>query len=367
MAMNKFFLPLILLMCTVTIVSCSKKEDVIIEPVEVKRPFADYDISPGDDPFTFKFTNKSSNFKSIEWRFGDDSLSTEVSPTHVYPKPGIFEVNLKATAEDGSTARKLLVIKIIADSVANFGAVKTGVINEVKFSATSKTSIKSLLWDFGDGTTSTDPTPTKIYPAGKFIDATLTITTNKGSKITLVRKVSSKGSLIDVTDKYLLNTGPGFKAAQIIGRWGILSDWTVNDAVKQRGSGMGSWDSYNGGQWLSMESWGGETWITNGKISQTMTLPAGTYFFNAIYNDYTINTDNGKSYIVMAEGDVLPDVNDVETKSLGFYRLMGSSPVDVVASMEITKTTVVSIGHSCTLEASNQTIKCKQVRLYKAF
>jgi len=365
--MNKFILPLILLMSTVTIISCKKKEDVIVEAVEVKRPFADYSISPGDDPFTFKFTNKSSNYKSIEWRFGDDSLSVEVSPTHVYPKAGIFEINLKATSEDGSTARKLLVIKIIADSVANFGAVKTDVNNEVKFSATSKASIKSFLWNFGDGTTSTDPTPTKIYPAGKFIDATLTITTNKGSKIILIRKVSSKGSLIDVTDKYLLNTGPGFKAAQVIGRWGILSDWTVNDAVKQRGSGMGSWDSYNGGQWLSLESWGGETWITNGKISQTMTLPAGVYFFNAIYNDYEIRDNNGKTYIVMAEGDVLPDVNDVETKSLGFYRLRGNNPLDIVASMEITKTTKVSVGHSSTMESNNQTLKCRQVRLYKAF
>lgn len=364
--MNKFILPLILLISTVTIVSCKKKEAVIIETVEVKRPFADYSISPGDDPFTFKFTNNSSNYKSIEWRFGDDSLSTEVSPTHVYPRDGIFEVNLKATALDGSTARKLLVIKIIADSVANFGAVVTGVINEVQFSATSKATLKSLLWKFGDGTTSTDLSPTKTYAAGKFIDASLTITTIKGSKVTLTRKVSSKGSLIDVTNKYMLNTGPSFKASQIIGRWGILSDWTVNDAVKQRGNGMGSWDSYNGGQWLSLESWGGETWITNGKISQTMTLPAGVYFFNAIYNDYAIN-DSGKTYIVMAEGDVLPDVNDVETKSLGFYRLRGSAPIDIVASMEITKTTKVSVGHASTMESNNQTLKCKQVRLYKAF
>lgn len=365
--MNKLFTPLILLIGTVAIVSCSKKKgDIIVEPVEVKRPFADYAIAPGDDPFTFKFENKSSNYKAIEWRFGDDSLSTEVSPTHVYLKPGIFEVNLKATGEDGSTARKLLVIKIIADSVANFGAVKTGVPNTVKFSATSKTTIKSLRWDFGDGTTSTDLTPTKTYPAGKLIDATLTLITDKGSKITLLRKVTSKGSLIDVTNKYMLNTGPGFIPAQRINRWGILADWFVNDAVKQRPGGMGSWDSFVGGQWLSMESWGGEKWIVNGKISQTATLPAGGYYFNAIYRDYNINT-NGVTYMVMAEGDMLPDADKVESSSLGFYRLFGSAPLDVVASMEITKPTKVTIGLSSTMKANNQTIKCRQVRLYKTY
>ncbi|MHB1177118.1 MAG: DUF5013 domain-containing protein [Daejeonella sp.] len=364
--MNKF-LSLILLMCTIAMVSCAKTDAVIIEPVEVKRPFADYAISPGDDPFTFKFENKSNNYKSIEWRFGDDSLSTDISPTHIFLKPGIFEVNLKATAEDGSTARKLLVIKIIADSIANFGAVKTGVPNEVKFSSTTKASIKSLVWKFHDGTTSTDLTPTKTYTPGQFNDATLILTTNKGSVVTLTRKVSSKGSLIDVTNRYLLNTGPDFIPSQRIGRWGIVADWDVNNAVKQRAGGMGSWDSFAGGQWLSLESWGGETWITNGKISQTMTLPAGTYFFNAIYRDYAVRDGSGKTYIVMAEGDVLPDVNDVETKSLGFYRLRGGSPLDVVASMTITKTTKVSIGHSSTMQANNQTLKCRQVRLYKAF
>ena len=365
--MNKLLLPFILLLSTVAIVSCSKKGDVVIEPVVVKRPFADYTISPGDDPFTFKFTNGSLNYKAVEWRFGDDSVSTDVSPTHVFLKPGIFEINLKATAEDGSTARKLLVIKIIADSVASFGAVKTTINNEVKFSATSKAAIKSLVWNFGDGTTSTELSPTKVYPAGKFIDATLTITTNKGSTVTLLRKVSSKGSLIDVTNTYLLNAGPDFIPAQRVGRWGILADWTVNDAVKQRGAGMGSWDSFVGGQWLSLESWGGETHIVNGKISQTMTLPAGTYFFNAVYRDYEIRDGRGRTYIVMAEGDVLPDVNDVETKSLGFYRLRGSGPLDIVASMEINKPTKVSIGHSSTMEANEQTLKCRLVRLYKAF
>lgn len=363
--MNKLFIPLVLFFCTAALVSCSKKDEVKVEPVEVERPFVDYTIIPGDDPLTFKFENASTNYKELEWRFGDDSLSTEVSPVHVYPKPGIFEVNLKATSEDGSTARKLLVIKIVADSIADFVAVKTGEENTVRFSSTSKTTMKSFKWTFHDGTTSTEANPVKTYEPNMFLDASLEFVTEKGSVITIKRKVTSAGSLIDLTDRYIQNAGPTFLPAQRVDRWGVLANWTVNDAVKQRGSGMGSWDSYNNGQWLSMESWGGETWITNGKIYQTMTLPAGTYYFNAIYGDYTIN-DSGKSYMVLAEGETLPDVNDVETKALGFYRLRGSAPLNVVAGMTITKTTVVSVGLSCTMEANNQTIKCREVRLYKA-
>lgn len=364
--MNNIIRPLILFLCVVAILSCSKKDDEPTEvPQKTERPFVDFAITPGDDPLTFVFDNKSTNYKTLEWRFGDDSLSNEVSPTHVYARPGTYEANLTAISEDGSTARKLLVIKIIADSVANFVAIRTGLQNTVQFSATSKTSIKSLAWDFGDNTTSTDLSPTKTYPADFFKDAKVTITTEKGSQIELTRKMTSKGSLVDITDRYLLNTGPGFRAAQQVGRWGVVADWTVNDAVKQRGSGMGSWDSFNGGQFLSMESWGGETHIKDGKIYQTMNLPAGAYFYNAVYNDYTVN-DFGKSYMVMAQGDSLPNVNDVETKSLGFYKLKGSAPNDLVVSMEIAAPSTVSLGLACTMEANNQTIKCRQIRLYRA-
>lgn len=365
--MNNILKPLLFIFCSAAVLSCSKKNDEVEEvPQEVQRPFVDFTISQGDDPMTFVFDNKSTNYKTLEWRFGDDSLSNEVSPTHVYARTGTYEANLTAISEDGSTARKLLVININADSVANFVAVKTAQENTIQFSAISKTSIKSLFWDFGDGTTSTEPTPVKTYGAGKMYNATLTITTEKGSEILLSRKASSKGSLIDVTDQYLLNAGPGFRAAQQVGRWGILADWIVNDAVKQRPGNMGSWDSFNGGQYLSMESWGGETFITNGKIYQVMDLPAGAYYYNAIFQDYTIK-NNGASYLVLAEGDVMPDVKEVEAKALGFYKLNGTAPTDVVVTMEISEPKKVSLGLSCTLEANEQTIKCKQIRLYKAY
>ena len=47
-----------------------------------------------------KFTNLSTNAKSYRWDFGDGSRSTEESPTHNYPHPGIYRVTLVA---DGSS------------------------------------------------------------------------------------------------------------------------------------------------------------------------------------------------------------------------------------------------------------------------
>jgi len=200
MAMKKLIISLVFLCCAAAIVSCSKNEsgNDPLEP-EIKRPFTDFTIVPGDDPFSFEFQNKSANYKTLEWRFGDDSLSTEVSPKHIFLKTGIYEVNLKATSETGASARKLLVININADSVAKISAQKTSVANEVKLNLNTKATIKSLLWDFGDNTTSDAASPTKIYEAGKLYTLKLKMITNKGSVVEVSKFVTTEGTVQDVT------------------------------------------------------------------------------------------------------------------------------------------------------------------------
>jgi len=200
MAMKKLIKSLVFLCCAAAIVSCSKNKsgNDPLEP-EIKNPFTDYTIVPGDDPFSFEFQNKSANYKTLEWRFGDDSLSTEISPKHVFLKSGIYEVNLKATSETGTTAKKLLVININADSVAKVTAQKTGVANEVKLNLNTKATVQSVLWDFGDNTTSNTVSPSKIYEAGKLYTLKLKMVTNKGSIAEVSKFVTTEGTVADIT------------------------------------------------------------------------------------------------------------------------------------------------------------------------
>ncbi|WP_448633801.1 PKD domain-containing protein [Pedobacter panaciterrae] len=107
--MNKLF---ILLLSIVIFASCSKSKDIEVEPAEQKRPFVDFEAVPGDDPFTFDFKNNSKEYKKLEWRFGDDSVSYETTPKHIFASAGTFEVNLTAIAEDGSTAKKWSLLKL---------------------------------------------------------------------------------------------------------------------------------------------------------------------------------------------------------------------------------------------------------------
>src|SRR5690606_5349114 len=118
------------------------------------------------------------NFESVEWRFGDDSVSKEASPTHIYATAGKFEINMKVTSKDGSTARKLLSLAIEADSIADFRAIPTGAENTVKLTYEVKDpriKVKSVKWNLPNGETSTEENPVKTYEPNKFFDASVDI------------------------------------------------------------------------------------------------------------------------------------------------------------------------------------------------
>lgn len=208
--MKRLFNPLMILLCAGTIVSCSKSDQVFVEPdPEIINPITDYKIIKTEDPFTFKFENLSSKYKSLEWRFGDDTLRTDVSPTHTYLATGDFQVDLKAFSELGMSSRKLRNLKIAPDSVATVKAVKTGVANQVKFSYTTKADVQSVLWTFSDskpGNTSTVAEPLKTFAPGALVSFTLKITTKAGSVAILTKSASTEGVVDDITRSGLYKT-----------------------------------------------------------------------------------------------------------------------------------------------------------------
>jgi len=198
--MKKILRPISFLVVALSIASCSKNKGGVEIVEEGKRPFVDYEVIKGDDPFSFEFKNNSANYKTLEWRFGDDSLSLEESPSHVYLRTGTFEVNLKGIAEGGATARKLTVIKINPDSVVKITTQKTGVENQVKFMVESKATLVSSDWSFDDDkTTSTELEPVKDYKAGSFNKFAVKFVTNKGSVIEISKFATTEGLAEDIT------------------------------------------------------------------------------------------------------------------------------------------------------------------------
>ncbi len=144
-------------------------------------PSADFSAAPqaGSSPLTVTFTNTSVYAGHYQWDFGDGFTSTETSPTHVYNQVGVYTVTLMAS--DGVTTDTLTRTNYItvsaAGPVADFSAfpLNGSLPLLVQFLNTS-TGAASYLWDFGDGITSTLPSPTHTYSTAGVYTVTLTAT-----------------------------------------------------------------------------------------------------------------------------------------------------------------------------------------------
>ncbi len=120
-------------------------------------------------PVTISFTNTSSGSGTLSylWDFGDGFTSTLQNPTHTYTTQGSFSVSLRVTSSTGCittiTKPNAVVINFIR---ASFMSPASSCINDaVTFTNTSTPTPTSVLWDFGDGTTSTTLNPVKTYTA----------------------------------------------------------------------------------------------------------------------------------------------------------------------------------------------------------
>ena len=106
------------------------------------------------------FTNTSTgNYSGIYWYFGDGSTSTQSNPVHTY-SPGIYSVCLTvfdSLTSCQSTFCDTLVIGTSTSCQANFTVNIQG--NNVQFLNSSGGSYSTILWDFGDGSTSTIVSP----------------------------------------------------------------------------------------------------------------------------------------------------------------------------------------------------------------
>ncbi len=202
-AMRLFYRMALLSVFSTLCFSCSKDETgPEIEP-EVKLPYANYEIVPGDDPFTFEFKNLSKDYTQVEWRFGDDIVSPSVSPTHVYMKAGDYQVNLKVFSESGGSARKMLDLKISPESIFSVEAERTSTPREMKFKITTKADVVSAAWGFSDRSSYDSFDITKIMPEGQALNLDVKIKSAKGSEAELKLLASTGGILTNITKKVI--------------------------------------------------------------------------------------------------------------------------------------------------------------------
>jgi PKD repeat protein len=161
-------------------------DTVTTEVVIVTPPVAGFtaDDTEGCAPLTVQFTNQSSeNVASWLWTFegGNPASSTLGNPVVQYLNPGTFGVTL--TVSNGAGENEISFtdyITVLPDPVASFSTDVNG--NVVTFTNSSSNG-NTYLWDFGDGTGSTQPNPQHTYTQDGVFTVKLTVFGSCGSSV----------------------------------------------------------------------------------------------------------------------------------------------------------------------------------------
>jgi PKD repeat protein len=138
-----------------------------------------------------KYAWKINNINSYSWDFGDgSSIEEDMNPMHSYPIPGIYNVTLTVTNNQGfnnsDTCQIFVLEKPNSPPIADAGSPKTVSVGEIiHFSSSGSYDedgvITSYLWDFNDGSKQNPG----LYPIHAFnfqgtYNVTLTVTDNEG-------------------------------------------------------------------------------------------------------------------------------------------------------------------------------------------
>ncbi len=172
---------------------CTDTASATFEVYRLPIPDFTLDTNAGCPPVTINFNDNSQTANSYAWDFGDGTTSTDQSPTYTYNLSGVYSVRLIVTS--GGTCSDSLIlgsgVTVHPTPVAGFtytfssNPAGYGIAN---FTDTSKNA-STYLWDFGEGNSSTVPSPEYRYNFVGNYFVTQFIETTEGCRDTATTQV----------------------------------------------------------------------------------------------------------------------------------------------------------------------------------
>lgn len=174
-------------------------KDVQVGTVNCDASFTVYVDSTTNDAY---FTNSSvGGTTEYYWLFGDGQYHIGADPVHHYVAPGYFTVNLNTyNSGDGcmDNFEKVVLIGNSSNDVeADFFYQADFATRKIDFFNESLGENLTYIWDFGDGTTSTDENPTHTFTEGGYQFICLTATNANGVINTTCKLVQSSDDASD--------------------------------------------------------------------------------------------------------------------------------------------------------------------------
>jgi PKD repeat protein len=166
-------------------------------------------------PVAFNNTTPTQPGLSYAWEFGAaGATSTMRNPTYTYANPGTYTVTLRVTNDGGTSQPFRMDVRIYPAPAAAFTAPATANSGQsVQFDNTSTgTDAATYLWDFGDGTTSTQAEPSKTFshvgPDARDFVVRLTVR-NPGGAESMTTRTLTIAPLAPVADFTYTGDGEG--------------------------------------------------------------------------------------------------------------------------------------------------------------
>jgi PKD repeat protein len=181
---------------TVTDINGCASTLTVPNAVQLSNSQIDFTIAAqsGCDELSVTFQRQitpSGSATSALWDFGDGTTSTQSNPTHIYTVQGEYDVTLTivnvAGCETSFTQQDFVQFNSYPESFFN-SSVQSGCVGqEFQFNNNSQGSISTYLWDFGDGSTSSEEEPVHAYTGEGVFTVTLTVTSALGCSDTRIR------------------------------------------------------------------------------------------------------------------------------------------------------------------------------------
>jgi PKD repeat protein len=162
----------------------SPTADFMATPISGVRPLqvsftAVVTTTPAGDPLL-----------AYAWAFGDGTTSMVANPVHVYAAAGAYTVTLVVSnpaGQDGMTRTSFITVSPIPVVAAFSATPLTGYAPlTVAFTNASSGDYTDVLWDFGDGTSSTTANPVHAYSSPGAYSVTLTVSGTGGIDVAVM-------------------------------------------------------------------------------------------------------------------------------------------------------------------------------------
>jgi len=312
-----------------------------------------FDVNKLTVAFTSTSTDSDGSIASYLWSFGDGDTSTAANPTHSFATAAPYDVKLTVTDNEGATSEIVKTVTTTANAAptAAFGFTVSDLT--VAFASTSTDSdgtVKSYLWTFGDGATSTLAAPSHDYAVAGTYQVTLKVTDDDGGTDQTTKAVTATAPPAGggvVQDAFGRTVTGGFGSADAGGAWTRYGSATAFSVVD--GAGQIRVATAGAGPRVALES----VTSTNTEASVKVTLdklPSGGGGFASLGvrasggNDYRAKVKiaaNGALtlYLVRVEANVETSVKSVVLAST--FNYSAGSVLNIKAQAFGTSTTAL--------------------------